>query len=228
MSKKVFKVLLVLMALAAGVSWTKDAAGGRYDRTMAPTAEEYYKQSTEAKDPDQQILLLSKAIEAKPDYVKAYLYRAYIYGEEKKDYDLAIRDCDQVIKLDPKNAKAYSLLGAMYSLKENYYEALKNINKAILLNPNDIDAYHNRGVIYEEMGDQERARRDYEKAESLKAAAAPPPPTVALLPPRHWAAPPAVRKKPPPPAPPAAAPAPPPAPLAVEAETLPPPPPMPD
>ena len=60
---------------------------------------------------------------------------------KKEDFENAIRDFDDAIRLDPENAEAYHYRAVMHSSLENYEQALKDLEKAIQLNPN-IEAFH--------------------------------------------------------------------------------------
>ena len=55
----------------------------------------------------------------------------------KKDYDRAIADYDQAIRLNPNYAAAYNSRGLAYDDKRDYDRAIADFNKAIKLNPND-------------------------------------------------------------------------------------------
>ena len=65
----------------------------------------------EAADPDQSIagctLVLKRGTREKATRrVDAYTNRGISYGQ-KKDYDRAIADYDEALRLDPRNSKAY-------------------------------------------------------------------------------------------------------------------------
>jgi len=62
-----------------------------------------------------------------------------------KQYDLAIADYSEVIRLEPKNASAYSNRGNCY--KEDRYDlAIKDYTEAIRLNPVNV-YFHAEGII---------------------------------------------------------------------------------
>ncbi len=62
----------------------------------------------------------------------------------KGDFDRAIHDFDQSIKLDPTYAKPFNNRGAAYLRKGEYDLALKSLDQAIKLNPNNGRAFVNR------------------------------------------------------------------------------------
>ena len=58
-------------------------------------------------DMDKALADYSEAIKLKPDEVRYYAYRGYIY-EVKGDIKNSMADADKVLKLDPKNQEAIS------------------------------------------------------------------------------------------------------------------------
>ena len=67
----------------------------------------------------------------------------------KQDYDRAIQDFDQVIRLDPNNAIAFGNRGIVYLIKQDYDRAIQDFDQAIRLDPNYAAAIHNRDIAYE-------------------------------------------------------------------------------
>jgi len=87
--------------------------------------------------------------------------RAYI---KKGDYDSALRDCNEAIRLDPKYAVAYDSRGNVYDYKKDYDRAIADYGEAIRLDPKDAGAFNNRGNAYADKGDPDRAIPDYDEA----------------------------------------------------------------
>jgi tetratricopeptide (TPR) repeat protein len=58
-------------------------------------------------DYDKALADYSEAITLKPNEVRYYLYRSYIY-ETKEDVKSSMADTEKALKLDPKNAEAKS------------------------------------------------------------------------------------------------------------------------
>jgi tetratricopeptide (TPR) repeat protein len=73
--------------------------------------------------------------------VAAYCNRGSAYLE-KKDYDRAIADYDQAVKLDPNDAAAYLGRGSAYLKKGDYDSAYADMEKVLQINPNNADARH--------------------------------------------------------------------------------------
>src|SRR5258708_18255450 len=82
----------------------------------------------------------------------------------KGDYDRAIHDFDQSIKLNPTFAKPFNNRGVAYLRKGEYDLAIKALDEAIKLNPNYGGAFANRAGIYLKKNEYDRAARDYDEA----------------------------------------------------------------
>jgi tetratricopeptide (TPR) repeat protein len=98
-------------------------------------------------DWDQQIRSCSTLIESgretPPRLADAYDNRGIAYAN-KRDYDRAIADFNETIRLDPKYAAAYSNRGNAYNDKGDHERAIPDLNEAIRLDPKDAAAYNNR------------------------------------------------------------------------------------
>ncbi len=94
-----------------------------------------------------------------------YNYRGYAYNE-KGEYDLAIADYTESIKLKP-SASAYSNRGSAYNWKGDYDSAIKDCTESIKLKPN-YSAYSNRGCAYTGKGDYDSAIKDCTESIKLK------------------------------------------------------------
>jgi tetratricopeptide (TPR) repeat protein len=97
------------------------------------------------------------------DYSEAFVLRGIAYHQNGDD-DSAIEIYKAAIKIDPKNGRAYSSLGALYLDKGDYDTAIENCDKAILLDRSDAIAYYLRGTAYEKKGDKDRAKASYYEA----------------------------------------------------------------
>src|SRR6185312_2905379 len=82
----------------------------------------------------------------------------------KKDYDRAIADYYQAIKLDPKYARAFYNRGISYGEQGKTDRAIQDYDRAIELNPQYAHAYGNRGLAYARKGDLDHAISDYDQA----------------------------------------------------------------
>jgi tetratricopeptide (TPR) repeat protein len=116
---------------------------------------------------------LAQAIRLDPNEYYSYSVRATLYHYDIKNYDLAIADYTQVIKLAIKARDktdlwvSYKGRGALYEDKNDHDRAIADFNEAIKINPNDRWAYNSRGGAYLAKKDYTRAIADYEAALKL-------------------------------------------------------------
>ena len=87
----------------------------------------------------------------------------------KKDYDPAIADLSEAIRLDPTYAAGFMHRGNTYARRGDFDRALADHSEAIRLTPKDADAFYNRGYSYSRKGDHERAIADYSTGLELDA-----------------------------------------------------------
>jgi tetratricopeptide (TPR) repeat protein len=78
---------------------------------------------------------------------KAFSSRGLAYVL-KDQYDRAIEDFDQAIRLNPNYALAFVNRGGAYSAKGQYDRAIEDFDQAIRLNPNYALAFNSRGHAY--------------------------------------------------------------------------------
>jgi tetratricopeptide (TPR) repeat protein len=83
------------------------------------------------------------------------------------NYDQAIIDFTQTIRLRPDMPEAYMNRGNSYAYRKQYKQAIVDFNQAIKIKPDYADAYYNRALAYYLMKDYGRAWRDVEKLEKL-------------------------------------------------------------
>jgi lipoprotein NlpI len=93
----------------------------------------------------------------------AFIDRGTGYFEEHQ-YDLAIADGEQGLKLDPSNADAFVGHGNGYAMKGEHDRAIQDYGHAISLDPKGAYAYNNRGNIYRAQRQYDRAIQDYDQA----------------------------------------------------------------
>ena len=98
---------------------------------------------------------------------ESYNWRGLIAGKEDLDYERAIKNFDQAIRLDPGYAIAYGNRGIAYSKLGNYKKAIDDYNQAIKLYPNYAKAYFNRGFTYSKLDNDQQALSDYTMAIQL-------------------------------------------------------------
>jgi lipoprotein NlpI len=102
----------------------------------------------------------AEAIRANPADTFGWNYRG-IARKARGELDGAMKDFEQVVKLEPKAAWAHLNVGNVWSLKRDHDRAIQAFDKALQLNPNYATAYLSRGNSWKEKGDPEKALKDY-------------------------------------------------------------------
>ncbi len=135
---------------------------------LAPDSKDAYRmRASSHKNIDLKIADLTTIIRLDPGNFRSYEDRAYtcMYYDR---YDLAIKDYDTLIKLNPREAPYYyKALSQAYLGKGMFDMALENINKVIELEPSTI-TYHLRGVVYNYFGEYELAINDFKRSLDLQ------------------------------------------------------------
>jgi tetratricopeptide (TPR) repeat protein len=133
---------------------------------LAQTREEDWKQCV-SHDPDLSITgctpLIQSGQETGAKLAKAFYNRGNAYLR-KREYDRAIQDDDEAIRLDPSNALALNSRGIAHKDKGEYDRAIQDYDEAIRLNPSYASAFNNRGIVYVDKGEYDRAIQDYGEA----------------------------------------------------------------
>jgi tetratricopeptide (TPR) repeat protein len=109
----------------------------------------------------------NRAIEIKPDSIRAYIARGEVKGI-KGDPNGALADYNKAIELSPGSFMSYYLRGCVERAQGDGDGALDDFNKVIQLSPNYPDAYQQRGEVKKEKGDLDGAQADFKKAAELK------------------------------------------------------------
>jgi tetratricopeptide (TPR) repeat protein len=139
--REAMRLRLFWIAVVAGLALLSPAAHAQ------PSPEWQSCTGSPGVDWDQQIRSCSSLIESgretPPRLAAAYDSRGIAYAS-KGDYDRAIADFNEAIRLDPKSANAYSNRGNAYNDKGDHERAIADLNEAIRLDPKFADAYNNR------------------------------------------------------------------------------------
>jgi tetratricopeptide (TPR) repeat protein len=121
-----------------------------------------------ASDVDQKIVACTRLLAARLSISD----RAGALGERaggyliKGQYDLAIVDLDEALRINPRIGGFYNGRGLAYYNKGDYDRAISDYDEALKFNPRSDVSYQNRGNAYLSKSDYDRAIADYD--ESLK------------------------------------------------------------
>jgi tetratricopeptide (TPR) repeat protein len=88
-------------------------------------------------------------------------FRQALQKQSKGDYQGAIADYTQVLKLVPDSNGAYYNRGLTYAGLGNHTSAVMDYDQTIKLQPNYPDAYYSRGSSYSSLGDHKSAIANY-------------------------------------------------------------------
>jgi lipoprotein NlpI len=124
-------------------------------------------------DYDTALALCSQALESgdlsNSQTANALNARGAVYADGKGDYDKAIQDYDQAIRLKPDFAGAYNNRGNAYSGKGEYDRAIQSFEQAIQLKPDGDAAYVGRAIAYANQEDYDRAIQNFDQAIRLNS-----------------------------------------------------------
>ncbi|MGB3208718.1 MAG: tetratricopeptide repeat protein [Crinalium sp.] len=108
---------------------------------------------------------ITEAIQISPRAV-FYYNRGIVYAYQKQ-WQQAINDYNQAIKIDPQLAYAYNGRGTVYAYQKQWQQAINDYNQAIKIDPQLAYVYKNRGVVYHAQENFSAALSDYNKALSI-------------------------------------------------------------
>jgi tetratricopeptide (TPR) repeat protein len=81
----------------------------------------------------------------------------------KGEYDRALQDYEQAIRLNANNATAYNNRGIIHRIKGEYARAIADYDEAIWLKNGDFPAaYYNRALAYADKGEYELSLKDFD------------------------------------------------------------------
>jgi parallel beta-helix repeat protein len=89
---------------------------------------------------------------------------------EKKEYEQAVHDLTEAIRLNRDYADAYDERGRAYLSLKKYKEAFTDFDRAVSLDPKEPAYYFNRGLANDDLEKYDQAIGDYTKAIMLKPA----------------------------------------------------------
>ena len=104
---------------------------------------------------------ISKCIELNANNGEAFIMRADIMIKNKSDYQSAVDDLGQAIKLEPKRADLFVNRAFLKYKLDDYFGAMADFDYAIDLDPYNVAAHQNRGLLRMEVEDDNKAIEDF-------------------------------------------------------------------
>ena len=92
-----------------------------------------------------------------------YLSRGYLW-HKKKEYDKALTDYSEAIRLDPASAWAYKNRGSVWMAKSEYDKAISDYNEEIRLEPKNPWGHADRSVAWASKNERDKALTDINEA----------------------------------------------------------------
>jgi len=103
-------------------------------------------------------------ISARGDIRLALLGLRSITYTEKSNYDLALKDANEIIAMKPDEGGTYLTRAAVYEKLQQYDQAMSDLDKAVQLNPKKADFITARGALESEQGFTEKSLADFNQA----------------------------------------------------------------
>jgi tetratricopeptide (TPR) repeat protein len=94
------------------------------------------------------------------DLATLFYKRGFAFAE-KADYDHALADLSEALRLDPSNALALHERAQIFAKLGDQSHAIADYDTALHLDPGDRSAYWERGTVYRQKGDYDRAIADF-------------------------------------------------------------------
>jgi lipoprotein NlpI len=167
MAQEAWRVLAAVafmagLAVSSGVAQTPqqiDWCSGKSGATL----DQMITGCTAMIDKSSRYCILGLCLASTPELVGAFANRGMAYAI-KGEYDRAIADFDEAIRLNPNIAQAFVNRGEAYRNKNEFDRAIADFDQAIRLNPNFAPAFNNRGFAYVNKGENDRAIADFDQA----------------------------------------------------------------
>jgi len=93
--------------------------------------------------------------------IKALGNRGVCFGY-KKNYVEAINDFESVLNIDNKNIKSLHNIAHIKLISRDFYEAIEYLTKIISIDPENSKSYLKRALAFREVGENEKALKDFE------------------------------------------------------------------
>jgi tetratricopeptide (TPR) repeat protein len=109
-----------------------------------------------------------KVVELKPELPAPRTYLAAALLDQGKHAD-AIVQAGKAVELDPKQAFAWYIRGTAQIHKGEFRKGIDDLSEAAKLVPNDPVVFNNRGIAWQKLGDEAKAKADFERRDQLNA-----------------------------------------------------------
>jgi tetratricopeptide (TPR) repeat protein len=90
---------------------------------------------------------------------------------ERKDFDRAIPDFTETIRLEPNNSEGFYNRGLAYAQKGDFDSAIADFNETIRLAPKFANGFYNRGLAYSRKNEFDKAIADFSEVIRLEPKA---------------------------------------------------------
>lgn len=104
---------------------------------------------------------------------KTALFNRALLRTEVNDFDNALSDYNQILEMDPDNDMALYNRAVIQAEKGDYRAAINDISRLMKIYPSLGTPYFLRSEWYLALGDNSRAKADYEKGEALTSSKVP-------------------------------------------------------
>ena len=137
-------------------------------RALLFSAKIYYQLNQKEKA----LSITNSVIKINNKYIDAYRFRSNLYIElywagELDKAELAEKDDDKVIELDPQDISSYFTIISRYNRDEKYNKLLESVNDALIFHPKDEELYRYKAIGHSYLGQNELALKAYSKAIEL-------------------------------------------------------------
>lgn len=104
----------------------------------------------------------SAAIKINPKNQTAYLIRVSVYTFETRDFNSALKEINEAMKIDPTNYEAWYVAGRVFQHMKDPNKAVVAFTKALELSKQTaVEAYFLRGLAYYDLGNKKNALSDW-------------------------------------------------------------------
>ncbi len=111
---------------------------------------------------------IDQTLQLNKNSVNAYILRADIAINRSRDYEQALADMDEAIKLEPRFAGLFINRAFLRHSLDDYYGAMSDYDYAIELDPLNAVALYNRSLLRAEVHDYDRAIADLNQVLAIK------------------------------------------------------------